>query len=72
MSYLTTRCGDGQGAPPVAGIPTKPGARPPAFADLLVLSDDCLTVEAGQINDVSPVMTLVGGRIVHADPDAGL
>ena len=42
------------------------------YADLLVLSDDYLTVEAGRIKEISPVMTLVGGRIVHADPDAGL
>ena len=42
------------------------------YADLLVLSDDYLTVEAGRIKDISPVMTVVGGRIVHADPDAGL
>jgi predicted amidohydrolase YtcJ len=35
------------------------------LADLLVLDRDYLAVPADQIKDIAPVMTMVGGRIVH-------
>lgn len=35
------------------------------YADLLVLDRDYLTVPADQIKDIQPLMTLVGGKIVH-------
>jgi predicted amidohydrolase YtcJ len=35
------------------------------FADLLVLDRDYLTVPAGQIRDIKPVMTMVGGKVVY-------
>jgi hypothetical protein len=35
------------------------------LADLLVLDRDYLTVPAEQIKDISPVMTIVGGRVVY-------
>ena len=34
-------------------------------ADLLVLDRDYLTVAADSIKDIKPVLTLVGGKIVH-------
>ena len=37
---------------------------PGKYADLLVLDRDYLTVLAGQIKDIRPVMTMVGGKIV--------
>ena len=39
--------------------------QPGKFADLLVLDRDYLTVPADQIKDIKPVMTMVGGRVVH-------
>jgi predicted amidohydrolase YtcJ len=39
--------------------------QPGKLADLVVLDRDYLTVPAGQINDVTPVMTIVGGRIAY-------
>ena len=39
--------------------------QPGKFADLLVLDRDYLTVPADQIKDIRPVMTMVGGRVVH-------
>jgi hypothetical protein len=38
---------------------------PGKLADLVVLDRDYLTVPAAEIADIEPVMTLVGGRIVH-------
>jgi predicted amidohydrolase YtcJ len=35
------------------------------YADLLVLSHDYLTVPAEQIKDITPVITMVGGKIVY-------
>jgi len=35
------------------------------LADLVVLDRDYLTIPADQIKDISPVMTMVGGRIVY-------
>ena len=35
------------------------------YADLLVLDRDYLTVPAGEIKDIKPLMTMVGGKIVH-------
>jgi predicted amidohydrolase YtcJ len=42
--------------------------QPGKLADLVVLDRDYLTIPADQIEDVRPVMTMVGGRIVY---DAG-
>jgi predicted amidohydrolase YtcJ len=39
--------------------------QPGKYADLLVLDRDYLAVPADQIKDIRPVMTMVGGRIVH-------
>jgi predicted amidohydrolase YtcJ len=39
------------------------------FADLAVLSADPLTVEEVAIRDISALMTMVGGNIVHEKPD---
>ena len=35
------------------------------LGDLVVLSDDLLTVPAEQIRDIVPETTLVGGRVVY-------
>lgn len=43
--------------------------QPGKLADLVVLDRDYLTVPAGQIKNIKPVMTMVGGRIVY---DGGL
>jgi predicted amidohydrolase YtcJ len=43
---------------------------PGKLADMLVIDRDYLTVPADEIKDISPVMTIVGGRIVY-DADAG-
>jgi len=37
------------------------------LADLVVLSDDYLTVPEGGIKGLSSVLTIVGGEIVYAD-----
>ena len=39
---------------------------PGQYADLAVLSEDYFSVEAEAIGDIESVLTLVGGRIVHA------
>jgi hypothetical protein len=39
------------------------------LADLAVLSADPLTVEAKRIAEVTSLMTMVGGRIVHETPN---
>ncbi len=39
--------------------------QPGKLADLVVLDRDYLTIPADQIKDIKPVMTMVGGRIVH-------
>jgi len=38
---------------------------PGKYADLLVLDRDYLTVPADEIKDIKPLMTLVGGKVVH-------
>ena len=38
------------------------------LADLVVLSDDPMTVEEIRIREISARMTMVGGRIVHETP----
>jgi predicted amidohydrolase YtcJ len=38
---------------------------PGKYADLLVLDRDYLTVPAAEIKDIKPLITMVGGRIVH-------
>ncbi len=40
--------------------------RPGALADLAVLTKDYLTVPAGEIGTIESLLTMVGGRIVHA------
>jgi predicted amidohydrolase YtcJ len=35
------------------------------YADLLVLDRDYLTVPAGEIKDIKPLITMVGGKVVH-------
>ena len=42
------------------------------FADLAVLSDDYLTVPEEDIRGLRSILTLLGGEIVYADPEAGL
>jgi len=39
--------------------------RPGLLADLLVLDRDYLTVPADEIRDITPAVTMVGGRVVH-------
>jgi predicted amidohydrolase YtcJ len=39
--------------------------RPGLLADLLVLDRDYLTVPAAEIRDITPVATMVGGKVVH-------
>ena len=39
--------------------------QPGKLADLVVLDRDYLTIPAEQIKDIRPVMTMVGGRVVH-------
>jgi predicted amidohydrolase YtcJ len=39
--------------------------QPGKLADLVALDRDYLTIPADQIKDIRPVMTIVGGRIVH-------
>ena len=41
---------------------------PGKLADLLVLDRDYLTIPADQIKDITPVMTMVGGRIAYEAP----
>jgi predicted amidohydrolase YtcJ len=42
------------------------------LADLAVLDRDYLTVPADQIKDITSVMTIVGGRIVHQSKESGI
>ncbi len=42
---------------------------PGKLADLVVLSDDPLTVEETSIRDISARMTMIGGRIVYESPN---
>jgi predicted amidohydrolase YtcJ len=39
--------------------------RPGLLADLLILDRDYLTIPADEIRDITPVATMVGGRVVH-------
>lgn len=43
----------------------KGSIEPGKLADLVVLSDDYLTVPEDKIRDIASVMTIVGGRIVY-------
>lgn len=36
------------------------------YAYLLVLSDDCLSIAEEKIRHIKPLLTMVGGRVVHA------
>jgi hypothetical protein len=38
------------------------------YADLLVLDRDYLTVPEGEIKDIRPLMTMVGGKVVYEAP----
>ena len=38
---------------------------PGKYADLLVLDRDYLTVPAGEIKDIKPLITMVGGKVVY-------
>lgn len=38
------------------------------YADFAVLSDDYLTIPDEEILDLRSLMTIIGGRVVHADP----
>ena len=48
---------------------TKGTLEPGKLADLLVLSDDILTVPDKQIKNISPLLVLLGGKVVHESPD---
>jgi len=48
---------------------TKGSIEPGKLADLVVLSDDLMTVPAERIADIRPLLTMVGGEVVHQDPD---
>ena len=43
--------------------------QPGKYADLVVLDRDYLSVPAGQIKDLKPLMTMVGGKIVYRVPE---
>ncbi|HEY2184624.1 MAG TPA: amidohydrolase [Xanthobacteraceae bacterium] len=47
----------------------KGSLEPGKLADLAVLTADPLTVEEGALRDTAAVMTMVGGRVVHATSD---
>ena len=44
----------------------KGSLEPGKLADLAVLTADPLTVEERNLRDIAAVMTMIGGRIVHA------
>ena len=48
---------------------TKGSVEPGKVADLVVLSDDLMTVPAARIADIRPLLTMVGGEVVHRDTD---
>ncbi len=43
----------------------KGSLEPGKLADLIVLSDDILTVPDDQIKEITPLLTLLGGKVVH-------
>jgi predicted amidohydrolase YtcJ len=45
----------------------KGSLEPGKLADLVVLSDDILTVPERRIRDITPIATMVGGKIVYSD-----
>ena len=47
----------------------KGSLEPGKLADLAVLSDNPLTVEEKSIADITSLMTMVGGRLVHQTPN---
>ena len=47
----------------------KGSLEPGKFADLAVLDNDYLGVEADEIKDIRPLLTMVGGQVVFRDPD---
>lgn len=53
----------------VAG-PTGAARRPaPLFADLVVLSHDYLTVPVDRVKMITPILTMVGGKVVFERSD---
>jgi predicted amidohydrolase YtcJ len=47
----------------------KGSVEPGKFADLAILSDDPLSVDEKSIREITSLMTIVGGRIVHQSRD---
>jgi len=48
----------------------KGSLEPGKLADLVVLSDDILTVPDDQIKGINPLLTLLGGKVVHHNREA--
>ena len=63
------RCATGNGAFLTFDEDRKGSLAAGKLADLAVLDADPLTVEEAGLRDISAVMTMVGGRIVHATAD---
>lgn len=63
------RCATVNGAYLTFDEDKKGSLEPGKLADLAVLSGDPLTVEEQSIADITSLMTMVGGRIVHQSPD---
>jgi predicted amidohydrolase YtcJ len=63
------RCATANGAYLTFDDDKKGALEPGKLADLAVLSADPLTVEETKIADISSLMTMVGGKIVHQTPD---
>ena len=41
------------------------------FADLVVLPENIMTVQAKRIEQMHVLMTMVGGKVVYRDPEFG-
>jgi predicted amidohydrolase YtcJ len=50
----------------------KGSLEPGKLADLVVLSDDLLTVPETKIKDITPLLTMVGGKVVFQSPASNL
>ena len=62
----TLRCATENGAWLTFDENIKGSLEPGKLADLAVLTADPLTVEERNLRDIAAVMTMIGGRIVHA------
>ena len=62
----TVRCATENGAWLTFDENIKGSLEPGKLADLAVLTADPLTVEERNLRDIAAVMTMIGGRIVHA------